>query len=39
MALMRGRLTALVQSVRRLRDTQTVEGGVAFLTYQPVRDA
>jgi dihydrofolate reductase len=23
----------------RLRDTQTMEGGVAFLTYQPVRDA
>jgi hypothetical protein len=23
----------------RLVDTQTVEGGVAFLTYQPVRDA
>ena len=23
----------------RLRDTQTLEGGIAYLTYQPVRDA
>jgi len=23
----------------RLLDTQTVEGGIAYLTYQPVRDA
>jgi hypothetical protein len=23
----------------RLLDTQTLEGGIAYLTYQPVRDA
>jgi hypothetical protein len=23
----------------RLLDTQTIEGGIAYLTYQPVRDA